>query len=312
VLETILFLLGLAGLWGGTLLTVRGAVEVSERHGLSQGFIGLTILAIGTDLPELLVSVSGSLQQLRGIESSGVIVGNAIGSAMAQGTLVLGVAGLFGTMGIAPRMIRRDGLTLLLAIALTTILFWDGDVGRLQGAALLIAYLIYFVSLVQAEHGHGEEKTHRDARGLSPMFALFVGLVTVILAAHVVVTEGVELADSWGISQTLVGVLLIALGTSLPELALSVGAMRQGHASLSAGNIIGSNIFDLLVPVGLAAVIHPLVVDATTTTFDLPAVALATAALLVFMTRRRGLQRGEAISLIGLYAAYAVLRLLVA
>ena len=312
MLETILFLLGLAGLWGGTLLTVRGAVDVSERHGLSQGFIGLTILAIGTDLPELLVSVSGSVQQLRGIESSGVIVGNAIGSAMAQGTLVLGVAGLFGTMGIAPRMIRRDGLTLLLAIALTTTLCWDGDVGRLQGAALLIAYLIYFVSLVQAEHGHGEAKTHRDARGPSPMFALIVGLVTVIVAAHVVVTEGVELADSWGISQTLVGVLLIALGTSLPELALSIGAMRKGHASLSAGNIIGSNIFDLLVPVGLAAVIHPLMVDATTTSFDLPAVALATGALLVFMTRRRGLQRGEAIALIGVYVAYAVLRMLVA
>ncbi|HUP50964.1 MAG TPA: hypothetical protein VM198_00705, partial [Longimicrobiales bacterium] len=85
MLDTTLFLFGLAGLWGGTLLTVRGAVDVSERHGLSQGFIGLTILAIGTDLPELLVSVSGSLQQLRGIESSGVIVGNAIGSAMAQG-----------------------------------------------------------------------------------------------------------------------------------------------------------------------------------------------------------------------------------
>ncbi|HUP52240.1 MAG TPA: calcium/sodium antiporter [Longimicrobiales bacterium] len=312
MLETILFLFGLAGLWGGTLLTVRGAVDVSERHGLSQGFIGLTILAIGTDLPELLVSVSGSLQQLRGIESSGVIVGNAIGSAMAQGTLVLGVAGLFGTMGIAPRMIRRDGLTLLLAIALTTILCWDGDVGRLQGAALLIAYLIYFVSLVQAEHGHGEARTHRDARGPSPMFALFVGLVTVILAAHVVVTEAVELADSWGISQTLVGVLLIALGTSLPELALSIGAMRQGHTSLSVGNVIGSNIFDLLVPVGLAAVIHPLVVDDTTTAFDLPAVALATAALLVFMTRRRGLQRGEAIALIGLYVAYAALRVLMA
>ena len=308
MLETTLFLLGLAGLWGGTLLTVRGAVDVSERHGLSQGFIGLTILAIGTDLPELLVSVSGSLQQLRGIESSGVIVGNAIGSAMAQGTLVLGVAGLFGTMGIAPSMVRRDGLTLLLAIALTTVLCWDGDVGRLQGAALLIAYLIYFVSLVQAEHGHGEERAPRDAERLSPMLALSVGLVTVLLAAHVVVTEGVALADSWGISQTLVGVLLIALGTSLPELALSIGAMRQGHTNLSVGNVIGSNIFDLLVPVGVAAVIHPLVVDGTTTGFDLPAVALATGALLFFMTRKRGLQRGEAIALIGLYVGYAALR----
>jgi cation:H+ antiporter len=214
-------------------------------------------------------------------------------------------------MGIAPRIARRDGLTLLLAIALTTILCWDGYVGRLQGGALLIAYLIYFVSLVRAEHGHTEPKIRREPRRLSAMLSLLIGLVTVILAAHVVVTEGVELAESWGISQTVVGVLLIALGTSLPELAVSVGAMRQGHANLSVGNVIGSNIFDLLVPVGLAAVIHPLVVEGATIAFDLPALMLATAALLVFMSRKRGLQRREAVALIGLYVAYAALRLLV-
>ena len=84
---------------------------MSERHGLSKGFVGLTILAVGTDLPELLVSVSGSVQQLQGIEASGVIVGNATGSAIAQGTLVLGVAGLIGYLSVAPRMVRRDGMT---------------------------------------------------------------------------------------------------------------------------------------------------------------------------------------------------------
>jgi cation:H+ antiporter len=311
VLEVLLLLVGLVGLWGGTLLTVRGAVDVSERHGLSQSFIGLTILAIGTDLPELLVSVSGSIQQLRGVESSGVIVGNATGSAMAQGTLVLGVAGLVSYLGSAPRIVRRDGVTLLLAIALTTVLCLSGSVSRLEGAALVIAYLIYFVSLVQAEHGHGEEHAPRDARRLPPAVALLIGLATVLLAAHVVVTEGVALAEGWGISQTAVGALIIALGTSLPELALSVGAARQGHASMSVGNVIGSNIFDLLMPVGVAAVIHPLVVADSTTSFDMPALALATAVLLVFMTRKRGLQRPEAAALVGLYIGYVVLRLLV-
>jgi cation:H+ antiporter len=306
--ETILLILGLGGLWGGSLLTVRGAVQVSERHGLSHGFIGLTILAIGTDLPELLVSVSGSIQQLRGIESSGVIVGNATGSAMAQGTLVLGVAGLFGYMGIAPRMVRRDGLTLMLAIALTTALCVDGRVSHLEGAALIIAYLIYFVALVQAEQRGGQEPARRDSRRLSPAFALGVGLVTVMLAAHVVVSQGVVLADRWGISQTVLGALIIGLGTSLPELALSISAARQGHASLSVGNVIGSNVFDLLVPIGVAAAIHPVLVARATVTFDLPALALATIALLVFMIRRRGLQRREAIALLALYVGYAALR----
>ena len=309
--EILLFLLGLAGLWGGTVLTVRGAVDVSERHGLSQGFIGLTILAIGTDLPELLVAVSGSIQQLRGIESSGVIVGNATGSAMAQGTLVLGVAGLVGYLGAGPRIVRRDGITLLLAISLTSVLTLGGSVSRLEGAALVIGYLIYMVALVQAEHGRGEGRASRDTHRLPPAVALLIGLGTVLLAAHIVVTEGIALAERWGISQTVVGALIIALGTSLPELALSIGAVREGHTSLSIGNVIGSNIFDLLVPVGVAAMIHPLTVAETTTSFDLPALALATAALLVFMTRKRGLQRPEAAALVGLYAGYAALRLLV-
>jgi cation:H+ antiporter len=312
VFETGLFLLGLAGLWGGTLLTVQGAVAVSDRHGLSHGFVGLTILAIGTDLPELLVSISGSVQQLRGIETSGVIVGNATGSAMAQGSLVLGVAGLFGYLGIAPRMVRRDGLTLMLAIALTTVLCWDGAVGRVEGVALVVAYLMYFVALVQAEHGHANgEGASGEPAGRSPALLLSVGLLTVMLSAHVVVTQGITLAASWGISQTVVGALLIALGTSLPELALSVGAAVRGHASMSVGNVIGSNIFDLLVPVGVAAAVHPLIVAESTTRFDMPALALGTVALLVFLTRKRGLQRSEAIALVALYVGYAALRLAV-
>lgn len=305
--QVILFVIGLLGLWGGTLFTVRGAVDLSARHGLSQGFVGLTVLAMGTDLPELLVSVTGSVQQLQGIDASGVIVGNATGSAIAQGTMVLGVAGLIGYLSVAPRMIQRDGVTLLLAIALTGALAFDGRVGRVEGTALLIAYLIYVAALVQAEH-HGGGSPGRLKGRTPPGLLIAVGLVTVILSAHVVVTEAVILAERWGITQTVVGVLIIGAGTSLPELALSVGAARKGHASLSVGNVIGSNIFDLLVPVGLAAVIHPLTVESTTIWLDLPALTLATLALLVFLVRRRGLQKGEALALVLLYVGYAALR----
>jgi len=303
-----LLLLGLLGLWGGTLLTVKGAVALSERHGLSQGFVGLTILAMGTDLPELLVSVSGSVQQLRGVDASGVIVGNATGSAMAQGTLVLGVAGLVGYLSVAPKMVKRDGITLLLAIGLTAALGIDGRIGHFEGAALLIAYLIYVAALLQAESHSTESPTRGPAGRVSPLLLVGVGLVTVVLSAHIVVTEGIALAEAWGITQTVLGVLIIGAGTSLPELALSVGAAKQGHASLSVGNIIGSNIFDLLVPVGLAGAISPLSVAPSTLWFDLPAIALATVALLVFLLRRRGLQKREALALVVLYVGYAVLR----
>jgi len=309
LLDIIFLVLGLLGLWGGSLLTVRGAVDLSDRHGLSHGFVGLTILAIGTDLPELLVSVSGSIEQLRGIDASGVIVGNATGSAIVQGTLVLGVAGLAGYLSVAPRLIWRDGVTLLICAAIVGLLAFDGRVGRYEGAALLLVYLIYMAALVQAEnHSGGEPRTPAKGR-MHPLMAIGIGLVTVILAAHTVVTEAVQLAEAWGMTQTMLGVLIIGAGTSLPELALSVGAAKEGHASLSVGNIIGSNIFDLLVPVGLAATISPLHVARTTVWFDLPASALATVALLIFLVRRRGIQRPEAIALVVLYVGYVALRI---
>jgi cation:H+ antiporter len=175
---------------------------------------------------------------------------------------------------------------------------------------LLIAYLIYLVALVQEEHHKGEAHAGPSKAGISPLFLISVGLVTVIVSAHVVVTEGIALAEAWGISQTVLGALIIGAGTSLPELALSVGAARAGHASMSVGNVIGSNIFDLLVPVGLGAAIYPLTVAPATLYIDLPALTLATVALLVFLTRRRGLQRREAIALLVLYIGYATLRVL--
>ncbi len=311
--EIILLLIGLAGLWGGTLLTVRGAVQLSERHGLSKGFIGLTILAIGTDLPELVVSIDGSVQQLQGIDASGVIVGNATGSAFVQGTLVLGAAGLFGYLRAAPSMVRRDGLALFLMIGLTALVCLDGRVGRVEGGVMLIAYLMYFLVLVQAERHNGREaEASKGKGGIPPALALSVGLVTVLLGAHVAVTEAIGIAEAWGITQTLVGVLIIGAGTSLPELALSVGAAKSGHTSLSVGNVIGSNIFDLLIPMGVAATISPLHVAPLTVRFDLPAIALASGALVVFLLNRRGIQRREAIALVALYVGYTALRIAMA
>lgn len=307
-MELALLSIGVAGLWGGTLLTIRGAVQLADQYGLSHGFVGLAVLAVGTDLPELVVALLGSMQQLQGVEASGVIVGSAFGSAIAQGTLVLGIAGLVGYLPVAPRMVRRDGTTLLLAIALATTLAADGEVTRGQGAAMLLTYAIYFVALLQSERGSRKAEDVPENGRLSAPVAIGLGMVMVLLAAHVVVTEGIALAARLGLSQTLLGVIVVGLGTSLPELALSLRAATQKHASLSVGNVIGSNIFDLLVPVGVGAVVVPLTVARTTVIFDLPALGLATVALLIFLTRRRGLQRSEAIALLAIYIGYAVLR----
>lgn len=308
--ELALLGLGLLGLWVGTEVAVEGAVDVTERFGLTQGFVGLTILAVGTDLPELVVGVSGGILQLQGIDTSGVVVGNATGSAIAQGSLVLGIAGLVATIRIAPRMVFRDGLTLLFAAALLGTLAFDGGVGRAEGVALLLAYGSYYAWLVQAERDGRHARKRAGARsGRRTAFAIGAGVVVICVSAHVVVEGAVDIAERWGVSQTLIGLFLIAAGTSLPELALSVGAAARGRTELSAGNVIGSNIFDLLVPVGASAAIHPLAVGRDSLLLDLPFVAVTAVAGLFFVARGRGLKRPEAITLIVMYAAYAGVRM---
>lgn len=309
MIQFFLIIMGLVGLWAGALLAVTGAIQLSERYGLSHGFIGLAILAIGTDLPELVVALSGSAQQLQGIEASGVIIGSALGSAIAQGSLVLGVAGLIAYLPVAPRMVRRDGLTLVLCIGLTAALAADGRVTRLDGAAMLMTYVIYLVSLWQGEKSRTATPEADSAGRISPGVAIALGLIMVTLGAHVAVTEALVLASALGMSQTLLGVVFIGVGTSLPELALSIRAAKDQHSSLAVGNVLGSNIFDLLVPVGAGATIHPLLVADHTLSYDLPALALITVALLYFLIRRRGLQRSEAIALLALYIGYLGLRI---
>lgn len=308
MVDLTLLAFGIAGLWVGTLLAVRGAVGLSERFGLSHGFIGLAVLAVGTDLPELVVAVGGSIKQLRGVEASGLIVGSAVGSAMVQGSLVLGVAGLVGYLPSGPKMVRRYGSTLFFAVGLMAVVGFDGLVSRVDGLILLVVFALYFAALFRLERSEEEAADLPIPGRLSPSAATGIGMIGVVAGAHMVVEGGVSLAETLGMSQTLLAVIFVGAGTSLPELALSVRAAAERHGALSVANVIGSNIFDLLVPVGVAALIHPVGVEAETLRWDLPAVAIATAALIVFLTRRRGLQRPEAVAMVALYVVYVALR----
>jgi cation:H+ antiporter len=300
---------GIAGLWVGTILAVRGALALSDRYGLSHGFVGLVVLAVGTDLPELVVAIDGSIKQLGGVEASGMVVGSAVGSAIVQGSLVIGIAGFVAYLPSGPKMVRRYGSMLLFAIGLGAVLLSDGTVDRVDGLILLAAYGLYFAALFRFERRSEEEAAQLPVPGrLSPTQATALGLLIIGVSAHMVVEGGVALAEALGMSQTLLAVVFVGTGTSLPELALSVRAAAERHGSLSLANVIGSNIFDLLVPIGIGAVVHPLTVSPGTLAFDLPAAAIVTIALSVFLMRRRGLQRPEAAVMIGLYLVYVTVR----
>jgi cation:H+ antiporter len=303
-----LLLAGLAGLWFGTATTLRAAVSLAERRGLSQAFLGLTVLAFGTDLPELIVAVDGALMQMRGVDAAGVVVGNAIGSANAQGGLVLGIAILVGSFDLAKVEVRRDGAVLLLAIGLFTLFGFDGSMTRVEGAALTALYLAYLFVLMRAA-------TARETFRKEPMrgdgfdaLRISGGLLVLLLSAEIVIDHAIALAAAWGVSQIVIGALLIGVGTSLPELALSFGAAAKGRVALSLGNVIGSNILDVLLPVGLSALLHPIAVDRQILALDLPFAGFLTGLILVWAFVNPRLGRVQAGVLIGSYLAYACLR----
>ncbi len=310
-MDLLLLILGLVALWQGTDFALEGALRISSRYGVSRGFVGLTVLAIGTGLPELVVGVVGGMEQLSGIEASGVVVGNMTGSVVAQGALVLGVSGLFTYLRLAPRMIRRDGTILLLAIGLFALVGSDGEIARAEGAVLIVGYAIYLVALLQAERNGKYAPKPPEGRAIVDFLTVALGLATVVVAAHVVVLNAISIAESWNVSQTVIGIFLVGAGTSLPELALSVRAAAKGQSSISVGNIIGSNTFDLMVPLGASSLLFPLTVSRDVLFIDVPVMVIMTITALFFFVRTKGLQKREAMTLLIMYVTYVVLRIFI-
>jgi len=307
-----LFLLtiGLLGLWFGTEITVRHALRLARTLGLSPMFVGLTILAIGTDLPELVLSIEAGIQRLTGVETSGLVIGNAIGSSLGQIGFALGVTGLVGYVMLGRRQAWIDGVMLLGSIAIFFLVAADGEFTRIDGGILITVYLIYFVTAIRREQ-YGKTKQPPGAReeGIKIGLLCFLGILIVTASSHLAILSAVALAEEWGIPQTFIGIVLLGIGTSLPELAVSVNAALKKQGALSVGNILGSNIFDMLVAPGAAAAIAGLTVESPLMLrIDLSALLVISLLALFFFKRRKGLQKAEALTLVITYSAYITAR----
>lgn len=302
----ILVLAGLGGLWAGSKWVVRGALGVSQRLKWSHSFVGLIVLAVGTDLPELFVSVDASLRHLEGVESSGIITGNAIGSCISQISVILGISAFFIAFQTSRGELVRNGAALLLSAGLLGWVGWDGVVSRGDGVILLATYLAYFLWVMKFSEAHEAERQAEviDESMTRSVLWLVLGFVLLGFASHVTVDSAMKLADRWGIEQSFMGIAFLGLGTSLPELAVSVQAARKKATRLSIGNILGSNVFDALVPVGAAGAISSVNMERAMITFDLVWLAAISAASVLFMVTRRGLSRMEGGLLIGAYLFY--------
>lgn len=310
VISVTFILIGLVGLWLGTKWIINGALGIAKKFNLSHSFVGVAILAVGTDLPEVFVSLKASYNNLQGIESSGIITGNAIGSSISQITFILGVAGLFLKLSFSNRELIRDGLGLIGSIVLLFLFGLNGNITRWEGAILLLIYIVYYIVLMKNQQENKDDNGSFNEYTTGRIFVLLlVGLMILIYSSHLVVDNAMGLAKSLGVDQSFIGIFIVGLGTSLPELSVSIGAAFRRSAGMSVGNIIGSNVFDGLIPIGLGGLISKVTFENVLLIIDLPFLLFVTVLVLIFLRSKRGISLIEGIILIALFFAYLILRL---
>ncbi len=310
-MDIVLLIVGLAGLWLGTDLTIHGSTSIANRLGLSEFTVGVAILSIGSDLPELTIAINGAIRNLQpGVSSSDVVIGSALGSALSQIGFVLGLVGLVVHLTLPRQIVCRHGSIMIGALIVLALVGIDGIVSRSEGAALVTIYIVYIIFLLtEKTRMCTNDASEQSLTVFRSWFFLLLGLGIVIAGAELTVRSATQVADALTINPAFVAIIIIGLGTSLPELSISVGAAVKKRNGLSVGNLIGSNVFDTLVPIGVAATISTLKFDRTMLCIDLPFLLLLSSIVLFFFARSRGLHKREAAIVLTLYCGYALLRI---
>ncbi|SEA37622.1 calcium/sodium antiporter [Rubrimonas cliftonensis] len=313
-----LLCLGLVLLVIGGELLVRGAVAIATALGVSPLMVGLTLVGFGTSTPELATSVQAALAG-----SPGVAVGNVVGSNICNILLILGMAALIRPVAATPGAFRRDGIALVAATLLCVGLLIHGEIGRLAGAALaalLVGYIVLtWAQEREAEAGGATAPTAAPvaatpagpAAAGEPRAPLWrsgaivaAGFALMLPGASLLVDGAIELAAGLGVSDALIGLTIVAVGTSLPELTTSVVAAVRGQGDVAFGNVVGSNIYNILGILGVTALVQPLATPPEIAAFDGWVMLAATVALVVVTVTGWRVTRGEGAALLGGYAAY--------
>lgn len=298
--QFVLLVLGFVMLAKGADWFVEGAAGIAARFGIPQLVIGLTIVAMGTSAPEAAVSIAAALSG-----SADITIGNIVGSNILNILIILGLAAVITPLTVARSTVRIEAPFMVAVTALLYYLGLDGVISFADGLVLCAGFLVYLAYLYKMAKNNAVDEDTPPA-GFSLGYALLwtlVGLAMIIGGSQVTVGAVTSIAQYAGLSERFIGLTIVALGTSLPELFTTVAAATRGNADIAIGNIVGSNIFNILFVVGLSSVIVP-VPFASAFFFDMQ-VALATAAVLaVFSYTGSRLQRGEGALLLAGYAAY--------
>ncbi len=294
-MEYIIFIVAMAALIYGADFVIEESEKIALHYNISSFVIGATVVALGTSLPEMAASIVASIHH-----KSDLAVSNVIGSNIFNIALVLGVAFLIAKKLIPKRdMFADDSAWALFPIMVFLVVGYDGTISRFEGlvyVAMMGAYLMFlfnnasFVLAEEVDEDLAKEPFDWKKTGV----LLLVGFVLVVGGANFAVDSASQIARSFGVSEWIIGLLLVAMGTSLPELAVSVQAAKKGNADMIIGNIIGSNVANFTMVIGLAAVVNPLKVDFGTNAFDIMT-ALILTVMLVFVTANKLYNRSTGI-----------------
>ena len=310
MLNTLYLLIGIALLTAGGEALIRGALGISNRLGVSPLLSGLLVVGFGTSMPEMVVSVDASLKGLPDIAT-----GNVVGSNIANIMLILGLCALITPLGVSPIALRRDAVVVIIASLLFVGLAWGSGLARLDGSLLLLALAGYLLWAYLSERGSASpegEVYQAEATEVQTLpGSLFsssaitvLGLVLLILGAQVLLKGATGIALALGVSEAVIGLTVVAVGTSLPELTISVVAALRRHADVAVGNILGSNIFNLLGILGVSALMQPLQLSPRIASFDQWVMLGVAVLIFVFLYSGRRLSRIEGGILLALYASY--------
>ena len=292
-LDFLIIAVCVAGLWIGAEWVVRSATHIARRLGLPELIIGLTVIAIGTSAPEFAVTAVAAIEG-----RSDISVGNVVGSNIFNLGFILGGLALFNTIKTSKTLVRREGSMLIGTTLLLAIFLRDLNLSRLEGSILMLilaSYIIYLISRREAT----EEEIPEGEFSWQDIPRLITGLLILVASGHFLVETASDLARLFGVSEWVIGVTIVAMGTSAPEVATSLIALVRGKHAMSAGNLIGSDLFNLLGVLGLAAVIHPMVVDSSAIGSVLLLSGMVILVVIMMRTGRR-LSRGEGALLIGI------------
>ena len=311
-MEYLFLVLGMVILIWGANLMVQGASSFAKMLKIPNLIIGLTVVAFGTSFPELMINVFASLEG-----QSDLAVGNVVGSNIINVLLVIGVAALIRPLQIQSNTVRFELPFSLLAMAILFIVANDGLIDgrsssvldRSDGIIFLAFFVIfiYYTFVVTKGHSHDQDEGH-DVNEMSKLKSglyMLIGMVGLYFGGELIVDSATKLANDWGMSEVVIGILVVALGTSLPELATSIVASYKGNADMAIGNIVGSNIFNVFLVLGISASISPIEFNPSIN-FDLLMAFMATLFLFIFVFTGKGrrVDRVEGSIFLVVYIAY--------